>query len=1111
MTSSPVIQTKPSLKHITSFKGVEFYPTLKGKENEEELGLSHHLKNRVVGDYIVIARDFKPPTYAVFDSKPTFLHWYNALGGKEKNFFEVLIAGAPRRLYWDFDWKVRNESKKDDERKKCEDVLRVFMESVIGELKETFNADITLSQFLIKTSHGITERGKSGVVRKYSWHLLIPSLGFKEPTRDFPAFNELIRKRMDRNSTITVNQEDWKTFPDPSVYKSTQLFRLAESTKDFQFFRPAKILKEFVTNGEKVKYQWNVENAFLGVYKDDTVVPQILPSFSTKVDRVIEVNPILEDQTSGVAIDCSFKRYNYTLEDIEQILNHIGNEGEGAHYDIYLKVGMALHHFFEGENDGLKLWKLWCKRSAKYNEHQTDKDYDSFFSDRENPVTIYTILGLAKEENPNSLFDFNLMKKECSECSKFTRYSELTIVKGSSLCSNCINDEEEIIIVKCDSESLDADSQPLPLYLDGKKSQDNESPLDLAFLNETQRLNFDDNVKPHSQEKEDKKESQKEDKEETDESRKRKAEEAPENTEKKKKVKLIDENEGDNFFSEEEFELFNNEILVSLQWRGECKLIQSQKIFSDLITKVIAEEDVEKYHELKLLTWLRLNFTQVCDVEYFVNQFQILKKQTTKADCDVLFDSLVKYLARYVVITRQDELTLWMLKDANNNLVWFPYSLESMKKKFSKTSAKIIFEIENKEKKRKALSAPVNYTLVDALLTHDWRITASFISADSTKPLMYIEKFQNKDQLYFNTAISRRYTNKEIIKKVESEVPKEKIEEAHQIWEEILNESLSRSDELSKKTLIYWCTRHFIEEPKERTRASLMVTGLSGTGKSSFFEWTFKTAFGGAYVKREAPTLGLGFMEELIGKQVVFLDEVKINSAHDYNVIKNLVTSDTTVLRAMYKSASTVPWNGEIIMVANDRYPIKFESQDERRFKKIITSDKKKGPKFSAFWEKAKSLAELAGGLMWAYFLVKPLENEKYREEVRTFNFDNIQLKANLETAYDKLPLIAKFIMLIYTDPEGDIGSWYTKEGRKEPKLNIFTKFEQYQEEFSVADKQKLKFETFIREMEDLIFDPKQKIDGRNPRNYLILFDKDHIRENFMRRFGGVDPKPEEE
>ena len=44
----------------------------------------------------------------------------------------------------------------------------------------------------------------------------------------------------------------------------------------------------------------------------------------------------------------------------------------------------------------------------------------------------------------------------------------------------------------------------------------------------------------------------------------------------------------------------------------------------------------------------------------------------------------------------------------------------------------------------------------------------------------------------------------------------------------------------------------------------------------------------------------------------------------------------------MYKSAITVPWNGEIVIVANDRHPIKFESQDERRFKKIVTSDKRK-------------------------------------------------------------------------------------------------------------------------------------------------------------------------
>lgn len=96
--------------------------------------------------------------------------------------------------------------------------------------------------------------------------------------------------------------------------------------------------------------------------------------------------------------------------------------------------------------------------------------------------------------------------------------------------------------------------------------------------------------------------------------------------------------------------------------------------------------------------------------------------------------------------------------------------------------------------------------------------------------------------------------------------------------------------------------------------------------------------------------------------------------------------------------------------------------------------------------------------------------------------------------------------MTIFVDPEGDIASWYTKKNKKEPKQNIFSKFEQFQEEYSVPTKQKLKYEQFVREMEDLIFDPRQKINGRNPRNYLILFSKEQIRENFIRRFSGVDP-----
>lgn len=1056
-----MITNNSRLSNLNTYRNIIFYPYIKGKELEDDLGLSYHLKNRIVGDYLVIAKGIHPPTYAVFDTKETFLQWHSSISCKEKNFFEVLLPGSPRRLYWDFDWNVHPSGDKTfdkTEKKKCEEVIYHFIKSVIEEIFYQYNIEIDFSQFLIKSSHGITEKKKNIVSRKYSWHLILPSLYFNDPVKDLPALNLLVLLRMKEKFTF-LNEKDWKTFPDPSVYKSTQLFRLAESTKFFDFPRHAKILKEFKHNGEKNIFNWDFESSFIGLYKGDKISARELPSFNVKVQNSIDIssksvvkknnkkNDVVciknnkdnkkntKDNNNQSNLILSNRHYNYTLDDIEQILNHICNDGIGVHYDVYLKVGMGLHHFFEGESNGLVLWNRWSKRSSKYDEKKTERDYNSFKLNRDNPITISSIISFAKEENPNVSFDFSLLRGKCSKCCKFTKYSELT--QDTSLCNFCITKKKDIVSASCLDNSNrkcnKIESSPQSLELDDKspvKSNEmKESRTTKKGLQKNKRknglssLSDDENIVSTSfgtrSLSKNSNDSDQDDTHKVIENEKRSSEVHSDidsarlcTLNKKRLREDISDLEQTNEIIQvkKQKQLVNSEVDISLDFNARQKnkdleelkqennesitflqFNQPENIINDLIIQKIKQEEKENYHELNFLTCLRLESTQVCNIEYFVNQFQKLKDQKSKSTCDRLFNDLVKTLAKYVIIMRHEEITLWMLKYTNENLSWYPFSLESIRKKFSKTSAKIFFEVESKEKKTK-LTTPISYSLIDALLSHDWRITASFISNDATKPLMYIQKFQKKDHLYFNTVNPRKYSNKEIIQIVENEVSIEKIQEAHEIWEEILNESVCNNDELSKKILVYWASRQFIEEPKERTRASPMLTGLSGTGKSSFFEWTFKTPFGSAYVKRESPSFNLGFMEEFIGKQLVFLDEVKINSSRDYNVLKNLVTSDTTALRAMYKSAVTVHWNGELALVANDKHPIKFESQDERRFKKIRTSDKRKGPKFTQFWDKAKELSSLGKGLMWAYFLVKPLEDLKYKEEIRTFNFDNVQV-----------------------------------------------------------------------------------------------------------------------
>lgn len=68
-------------------------------------------------------------------------------------------------------------------------------------------------------------------------------------------------------------------------------------------------------------------------------------------------------------------------------------------YDIWLNVGMALHHQFEGEDEGRALWHEWSEHDDKYDADALDRKWKSLdITDKGRaPITARYILRLAKE------------------------------------------------------------------------------------------------------------------------------------------------------------------------------------------------------------------------------------------------------------------------------------------------------------------------------------------------------------------------------------------------------------------------------------------------------------------------------------------------------------------------------------------------------------------------------------------------------------------------------------------------------------------------------------------------------------------------------------------
>lgn len=66
--------------------------------------------------------------------------------------------------------------------------------------------------------------------------------------------------------------------------------------------------------------------------------------------------------------------------------------------DGWLKIGMGLHHEFEGGDEAFELWRRFSEESEFYNLRELRQQWRSFRDDRANPVTFGSIIDAARGE-----------------------------------------------------------------------------------------------------------------------------------------------------------------------------------------------------------------------------------------------------------------------------------------------------------------------------------------------------------------------------------------------------------------------------------------------------------------------------------------------------------------------------------------------------------------------------------------------------------------------------------------------------------------------------------------------------------------------------------------
>lgn len=117
-------------------------------------------------------------------------------------------------------------------------------------------------------------------------------------------------------------------------------------------------------------------------------------------------NNDLDDANDNALLEHKRPLENLTVDQLSEILEWVpGNDD----YESWLKVGMALHHQFDGEEDGLALWHEWSENAHNYDADALERKWNSFHDEMgRNITTAATLIKLAKEnrqEHSKELFE----------------------------------------------------------------------------------------------------------------------------------------------------------------------------------------------------------------------------------------------------------------------------------------------------------------------------------------------------------------------------------------------------------------------------------------------------------------------------------------------------------------------------------------------------------------------------------------------------------------------------------------------------------------------------------------------------------------------------------
>ena len=113
----------------------------------------------------------------------------------------------------------------------------------------------------------------------------------------------------------------------------------------------------------------------------------------TALDPLKPLQPHSDDDALAYAQDAP----DISDDALRTYLIAIPNADGDDDYDRWVHVGMALHHHYQGTDDGLELWREWSERSPKYDAEALDRKWPSLKAPEGRPVkTARYIIMLGK-------------------------------------------------------------------------------------------------------------------------------------------------------------------------------------------------------------------------------------------------------------------------------------------------------------------------------------------------------------------------------------------------------------------------------------------------------------------------------------------------------------------------------------------------------------------------------------------------------------------------------------------------------------------------------------------------------------------------------------------